>query len=70
MTKKKFFARAQPNGDGLLLGYETDSSRKVHHFPQPKQCHEPEPHGAGSYHNPEHHHDLIERVEAYLRNQS
>ena len=25
------------------------------------------PHGAGSYHDPDQHHELMERVEGYLR---
>lgn len=68
--RKKIFAQAQPNGDGLQVSYETEGSRRVHHIPHSETNSEPAPHAAGSYHDPEHHHELIERVEAYLRKQS
>ncbi|PXA05038.1 hypothetical protein DDZ13_03480 [Coraliomargarita sinensis] len=70
MPKKKIFAQAQPNGDGHQVSYETGGTRRVHHFPKPERVSEPSPHAAGSFHNPEHHHELIERFEAYLKEQS
>jgi hypothetical protein len=69
MTKKKVFAHAQPDGDGHQISYEAGTSRRVRRFPHPPKAHETAPHGAGSYHDPEHHHDLLNRVEAYLREQ-
>lgn len=66
-NKKKIFAQAQPNGDGYQVSYESGDSRRVHHFSAARQSPEPAPHGAGSYHDPEQHHTLMERVEIYLR---
>ncbi|HKK18762.1 MAG TPA: hypothetical protein VJ952_08785 [Opitutales bacterium] len=68
--KKKIFAHKQPNGDGHQVSYEEGESRKLRHFPRERSAGEPRPHGAGSYHDPEHHHELLERVEAYLKAQS
>ena len=71
MNKKaKLLARPQPDGNGHQVSYETAESRRVHRFPLPESTLEQVPHGAGSYHDPEHHHKLIDRVEAYLREQS
>jgi hypothetical protein len=68
--KKKIFARKQPNHDGHQVVYEKGGSRSLHHFPEKKSSGESPPHGAGSYHDQEHHRQLIERMEAYLRNQA
>jgi len=67
MRQKKIFAQLQPYGDGHQVSYDTGDSRRRHHFPQAEHSNEPAPHGADSFHNPEHHHDLVERLEAYLR---
>jgi hypothetical protein len=69
-SKKKITAQAQPDGNGHQISYEAGDSRRVHHFPRPPRGNEPSPHAAGSYHDPEHHHDLIGRVEEYLREQA
>ena len=68
--KKNISAQPQPDGDGHQVSYETGDSRRVHHFPQPNRSGEQEPHSAGSFHNPDQHHDWIDRVEAYLKEQS
>lgn len=68
-NNKKCFAQRQPDGDGHQVSFETGGSRRVHRFPRPNSSEEPAPHGAGSFHDPAHHHELIERVEAYLREQ-
>lgn len=51
---------------GHLITYEKGSSRRVHHLPAVARDSEPTPHGAGSFHDPEHHHLLMDRVEAML----
>lgn len=66
----KLIAEAQPDGNGYQVSYDTGDSRRVLRFPLPELTREQTPHGAGSYHDPEHHHKLIDRVEAYLRQQS
>lgn len=68
-NKKKISADQQPDGDGYQVSYDTGESRRVYRFPGADSSKEPAPHGAGSYHDPAHHHTLIERVEAYLREQ-
>ncbi|ADE53152.1 hypothetical protein [Coraliomargarita akajimensis] len=69
-SPKHIQAQPQPNGDGYQIIYQTRQGRKVHHFPGAKQTEEPSPHAAGSYHNPEHHHQLMDRVEDYLRSET
>lgn len=69
-NKKKYFAQPQPDGDGHQVSYETGGSRRVRRFPKNESKPEPKPHGAGSYHDPDHHHELVERVETYLRGQA
>lgn len=51
-------------GKGLLVTYENGSSRRVHHMPPKIDEQETQPHGAGSFHDPQHHYDLLNRVEA------
>ncbi|HAV13247.1 MAG TPA: hypothetical protein DCX06_07135 [Opitutae bacterium] len=60
---------APQSSSGMILTYETSTSRKVIHLP-PKTISSTEsaPHGAGSYHDPEHHMKLMERVHALLLN--
>lgn len=62
--KGKISAHAQPDGDGLQVTYETEDSRRLHRFPKPESEKETPPHGAGSFHDPEHHRELMDRVEA------
>lgn len=61
ITKVKVLPKA--GGQGLLLTYEKGSSRKVHHLPKKQNEQETPPHGAGSFHDPQHHYDLLDRVE-------
>jgi hypothetical protein len=51
-----------------LITYETAESRKVIYLPGAKTSEsETHPHGAGSYHDPEQHMRLMDRVEVMLR---
>lgn len=53
----------------LQLTYETRDSRRTINFPPPglpKGACEAPPHGAGSYHDPEQHRILLDRVEALM----
>lgn len=50
------------------MTYQNGSSRKVHNLPATKPTSEPTPHAAGSYHNPEYHQQLMERLDTYLKN--
>jgi hypothetical protein len=52
----------------MQITYETASGRKVINMPPvDRSGAEPAPHGAGSFHDPEHHQQLMDRVEALLR---
>jgi hypothetical protein len=65
-------ARPSPlKPESLQLTYETaDSRRTIDLAPPglPEGASEPPPHGAGSYHDPEQHRILLDRVEALMRN--
>ena len=67
----KITARPSPqNPESLQLTYETaDSRRTISLAPPelPKDACEPPPHGAGSYHDPEQHRILLNRVESLIR---
>jgi len=63
---KNIQAMPRPDGDGHQVSYELGSSRKVHQFNVPANRNESAPHGAGSYHDPDQHHLLMGRIEAYL----
>jgi hypothetical protein len=55
----------------LQLTYETTDSRRTINLSAeslPAGTSEPPPHGAGSYHDPEQHRILLDRVDALLRN--
>jgi len=65
---KSIFAMPQPDGNGYQISYETDTSRKVHSLESTPSKHEKPPHGAGSFHEPEHHATLMERLEEYIKN--
>ena len=60
-------AHEMPNGDGHEVTYESGTTRKVHQFPNPNASQEPSPHGAGSFHDPEHHQLLMSRFEDYIK---
>ena len=62
----KIHAAISPEGDGHQVTYELGNTRRVHHFPDKEYSGEAPPHGAGSFHDPEHHQTLIDRVEAML----
>ena len=64
--KERVAARPQPNGDGLQVTYTLGGSRKLHRFPTEDSTSERAPHAAGSFHNPEQHMDLMDRVTRYL----
>jgi hypothetical protein len=56
------------DSSALQLTYETEDGRSVINIPHKKdQSAEPEPHGAGSFHDPEHHQQLMDRIEAMLK---
>lgn len=61
---KKLQVLPEAEGQGLLVTYENGSSRKVHHLPTKQNEQEAQPHGAGSFHDPQHHYELLNRVEA------
>ena len=63
---KKIRVYPQPNGDGLQVTYERNMSRKLHHLPAIREDSEQAPHGAGSFHDPEQHMKLMDRVTRYL----
>jgi hypothetical protein len=63
---KKFTARIPPDGNGFQITDARGRSRRVYNMPQKKEHTEPAPHAAGSFHNPEHHHRLMERFEASM----
>lgn len=48
---------------GYQITYEYGSSRRIIHTPKSSQNSEVPPHGAGSFHDPEHHFELLDRVE-------
>ena len=56
-----------PDGTGYQVSYEVDQSRKVQNFKHPKNNQESPPHGAGSFHDPEHHHELMDRLSQFVR---
>lgn len=61
--------RPNPSGDELQLTYETPTSWRLVSIPQQTQLGETAPHGAGSFHDPEHHAILMDRLEVYYRHQ-
>jgi hypothetical protein len=65
--KKNLQVTQQPSGESLQLTYELGTGRKIHIIPNKQQNTEPEPHAAGSYHNPEQHAIYMERIDAMLR---
>ena len=65
---KNIFARPQPNGIGHQVSYETGTSRKVHQFAGKISHLENPPHGAGSFHDPEQHQTLMDRMADYIEN--
>ncbi|MEO0511040.1 MAG: hypothetical protein AAF065_14410 [Verrucomicrobiota bacterium] len=64
---RKIEARRQPNNCGHQVTYEIGTSRKVYRF-EDRTDEELSPHGAGSYHDPAHHNQLMDRLEDYIRN--
>ena len=50
----------------MQVTYECGDSRRVHQFPIPKTSGEKPPHGAGSFHDPEQHRRLLDRVDEML----
>lgn len=67
---KKISAKPQPDGDGLQVTYESGDSRRLHRFPRSDTKLEKPPHGAGSFHDPEHHRNLMDRLDAMIRAES
>ena len=69
LKKKNFQAHPSPgNPARMQITYEMEDSRRVHELPSMEAREgEPDPHGAGSFHDPEHHQELMDRVEAMLR---
>jgi hypothetical protein len=67
IRKKNLQVKQQPSGECLQLTYELGTGRKTHIIPNKQPTTEPEPHAAGSYHNPEQHAIYMERVDAMLR---
>ena len=60
-------AHPQPDGVGHQITYQDGTTRKVHRCVASLEADEPAPHAAGSYHDPEHHHTLMARIDDYLR---
>ncbi len=57
-----------PDGNGYQISYETDTSRKVvHGLKKDSSSIEEPPHGAGSFHNPEQHLMLMDRITKYIK---
>lgn len=67
IRKKNLQVTQQLSGEGLQLSYELGTLRKTHIIPNKQQNTEPEPHAAGSYHNPEQHAIYMQRIDAMLR---
>ena len=69
----KIQAKPTPQDKNTMqITYETESGRTVINLPsQPNEASnlngEPEPHGAGSFHDPEHHQQLMDRVDEMLK---
>lgn len=59
-------AHPRPDGDGYMVTHYNESGREVHQFIHTAAS-EKAPHGAGSYHDPMQHRELLERHETYLR---
>lgn len=64
---RRIQALPSAKGNGHQVTYEIGDSRRVHTFEAPSGQTEPAPHGAGSFHDPEHHHQLMERIEQMLK---
>ena len=56
-----------PDQSGYQVSYEQGRSRKVHSFQHPESCAELPPHAAGSYHDPDRHHELMDRLTEFLK---
>jgi len=65
-TAKNIFAASQPNGKGYQVSYEIGSSRKVHPFENSTPLEKQPPHGAGSYHDPDQHFQLMTSLADYI----
>ena len=65
----KVYAALSPQGNGHQITYEFGHTRRTHHFPSPQKSGEQPPHGAGSFHDPDQHHRLIDRVETMILRQ-
>ncbi|MGC6425199.1 MAG: hypothetical protein ACON4O_09465 [Lentimonas sp.] len=63
---KNIKASAQPDGNGHQVTFSQNGSRKVYRFPSSESEVETPPHGAGSFHDPEHHQKLMDRIENYI----
>lgn len=61
---KQIQALPRADGAGVDVTYEKGSSRRVHQFKFTDNLSEPMPHGAGSYHDPEQHRILMDRIDA------
>ena len=70
IQKKNLQVTQQANGESLQLTYELGTQRKTLIIPNQQQNTEPEPHAAGSYHNPEQHAIYMQRVDVMLRTTS
>ncbi len=64
---KNIFASPQPDGSGYQISYEIEGSRRIHRFGNDASTLEKPPHGAGSFHDPEQHQVLMERIEDYIK---
>ena len=64
---KHLQALPRSDGQGHQVTYEQGPTRRVHQFQRPKYGEEPPPHGAGSFHDPDQHQRLMDRVESMLR---
>ena len=65
-STNKVHASLSPSLDGHQVHYSLGNSRKVHQFTYDINRGEVPPHSAGSFHDPEHHQQLMQRYEEYI----
>lgn len=66
-TSKEIEAYPQANGDGHQVIISGNNYRKVYRFPVSIKNTELMPHAAGSFHNPDYYHSLMNRVSELVK---
>ena len=56
-----------PDGSGYQVSYEQGNSRKVQNFQASDGAQEAPPNAAGSFHAPDHHQALMDRLDSFLK---